>query len=275
MVLKKRCFRQIAPALIFSLLTIGTFSANANIDVRDETLFEAHQRFKTQIINDSFDNTEAPWEAPAEIFNVVKYPAKLGDMYAYLTPPPANKKNKLPAVIWLNGGYGGIGGDDYFWTPQPVENERNNIRTMFAYEISYNQSNLRLLEGTKNAGFDKEKCQAEICTASPVELNVFAGIRLMILNSLRDDVYTIYLPQIYLLEPKEVSLIMNYYYSQKELLQSSKAIQIGLAQNRDNKKWLEEKTYLLTHSFENEYLLGEQILSMYKAYIPDELVNKR
>ncbi|EPJ4280234.1 hypothetical protein NLS99_001338 [Proteus mirabilis] len=124
MVLKKRCFRQIAPALIFSLLTIGTFSANANIDVRDETLFEAHQRFKTQIINDSFDNTEAPWEAPAEIFNVVKYPAKLGDMYAYLTPPPANKKNKLPAVIWLNGGYGGIGGDDYFWTPQPVENDQ-------------------------------------------------------------------------------------------------------------------------------------------------------
>ncbi|MCU6257935.1 hypothetical protein KWH41_24390, partial [Escherichia coli] len=70
------------------------------------------------------------------------------------------------------------------------DTDRNNIRPMFAYEISYNQSNLRLLEGTKNAGFEKEKCQAEICTASPVELNVFAGIRLMILNSLRDDVYT-------------------------------------------------------------------------------------
>ena len=39
------------------------------------------------------------------------------------------------------------------------ENERNNIRTMFAYEISYNQSNLRLLEGTKNAGFDKESAK--------------------------------------------------------------------------------------------------------------------
>ncbi|HGW3879777.1 TPA: hypothetical protein ACNICF_000180 [Proteus mirabilis] len=155
------------------------------------------------------------------------------------------------------------------------ENERNNIRTMFAYEISYNQSNLRLLEGTKNVGFNKEKCQAEICTPSPVELNAFASIRLMILNSLRDDVYTIYLPQIYLLEPKEVSLIMNYYYSQKGLLQSSKAIQIGLTQNRENKKWLEEKTDLLTHGFESEYLLGEQILLMYKAYIPDELVNKR
>lgn len=112
-------------------------------------------------------------------------------------------------------------------------------------------------------------------TIFPNRYIVNVGQRLRLLNSLRDDIYTIYLPQIYLLEPKEVSLIMNYYYSQKELLQSSKAIQIGLAQNRDNKKWLEEKTYLLTHSFENEYLLGEQILSMYKAYIPDELVNKR
>ncbi|MEY2344153.1 hypothetical protein I3679_008435 [Proteus mirabilis] len=27
-------------------------------------------------------------------------------------------------MIWLNGGYGGIGGDDYFWTPQPVENDQ-------------------------------------------------------------------------------------------------------------------------------------------------------
>ncbi|MDM3867545.1 hypothetical protein QF204_05075 [Proteus faecis] len=67
---------------------------------------------------------------------------------------------------------------------------------------------------------------------------------------------------------------MNYYYSQKGLLQSSKAIQIELAQNRENKRWLEEKTDLLNHDFENEYSLGEQILSMYKAYIPNELVDK-
>lgn len=156
-----------------------------------------------------------------------------------------------------------------------IENERNNIRTMFAYEISHNQSSLKFLEGTKNVGFNKEKCQEKTCTPSAVELNIFADIRLRVLNSLRDDVYTIYLPQIYLLEQKEVSLIMNYYYSQKELLQNSKAIQIELSQNRENKKWLEDKTNLLNHDFENEYSLGEQILLMYKAYIPDELVNKR
>lgn len=155
------------------------------------------------------------------------------------------------------------------------ENERNNIRTMFAYEISHNQSSLKFLEGTKNVGFNKEKCQEKTCTPSAVELNIFADIRLRVLNSLRDDVYTIYLPQIYLLEQKEVSLIMNYYYSQKELLQNSKAIQIELSQNRENKKWLEEKTDLLNHDFENEYSLGEQILLMYKAYIPNELVDKR
>lgn len=155
-----------------------------------------------------------------------------------------------------------------------IENERNNIRTMFAYEISHNQSSLKFLEETKNVGFNKEKCQEKICTPSAVELNIFANIRLRVLNSLRDDVYTIYLPQIYLLEQKEVSLIMNYYYSQKRLLQNSNSIQIELSQNRENKKWLEEKTDLLNHDFENEYSLGEQILLMYKAYIPDELVNK-
>lgn len=155
------------------------------------------------------------------------------------------------------------------------ENERNNIRTMFAYEISHNQSSLKFLEGTKNVGFNKEKCQEKTCTPSAVELNIFADIRLRVLNSLRDDVYTIYLPQIYLLEQKEVSLIMNYYYSQKELLQNSKATQIELSQNRENKKWLEEKTDLLNHDFEKEYSLGEQILLMYKAYIPNELVDKR
>lgn len=155
-----------------------------------------------------------------------------------------------------------------------IENERNNIRTMFAYEISHNQSSLKFLEGTKNVGFNKEKCQEKTCTPSAVELNIFADIRLRVLNSLRDDVYTIYLPQIYLLEQKEVSLIMNYYYSQKELLQNSKAIQIELSQNRENKKWLEEKTNLLNYDFENEYSLGEQILLMYKAYIPNELVDK-
>lgn len=122
--INKECLRQVVPALLLSLLCAGSFSAHADIEVRDETLYEAHQRFKTEIIIDSFDNIDPPWEAPPEIFNVIKYPAKPGDMYAYLTPPPANKKAKLPAVIWLNGGYGGIGGDDYFWQKKPIDNDQ-------------------------------------------------------------------------------------------------------------------------------------------------------
>ncbi|MEQ4921995.1 alpha/beta hydrolase family protein [Proteus hauseri] len=115
---------QVARIVLFSLLCSSTFAVSAKIEVRDETLFEAHQRFKTNIVNDSFDNIDPPWEAPAEIFNVIKYPAKQGDMFAYLTPPPENKSVKLPAVIWLNGGYGGIGGDDYFWQKKPASNDQ-------------------------------------------------------------------------------------------------------------------------------------------------------
>lgn len=151
-----------------------------------------------------------------------------------------------------------------------IENERNNIRTMFAYEISHNQSNLNFLDGTKKVGFNQEKCQTENCVPSAVELNVFADIRLKVINSLRDDVYTIYLPKIYLLEPKEVSLIMNYYYNQKNLLKNSRDIHLELAKNRNNKKWLEEKTYVLNQNFEDEYSLGKEILKMYQSHIPKE-----
>ncbi|MEQ5563830.1 hypothetical protein ABN335_07960 [Providencia rettgeri] len=151
-----------------------------------------------------------------------------------------------------------------------IENERNNIRTMFAYEISHNQSNLNFLDGTKKVGFNEDKCQTENCAPSAVELNAFADIRLRVINSLRDDVYTIYLPKIYLLEPKEVSLIMNYYYSQKNLLKNSRDIQLDLAQNRNNKKWLEEQTSVLNQNFEDEYSLGKEILNMYQSHIPKE-----
>ncbi|EMT6574436.1 hypothetical protein [Providencia rettgeri] len=155
-----------------------------------------------------------------------------------------------------------------------IENERNNIRTMFAYEISYNQSNLRLLNSTKTAGFNYDACQDEACEPSAVELNSFANIRLNILNTLRDDVYTIYLPKIYLLDQNEVSLIMNYYYSQKSLMNNSIDIQKELPKNRNNKKWLEQKTDILNHAFENEYSLGEEILRMYKTHVPKEALDK-
>lgn len=155
-----------------------------------------------------------------------------------------------------------------------VNQEKNNIRTMFAYEISYNQSNLRLLNSTKTAGFNYDACQDETCEPSAVELNAFANIRLNILNTLRDDVYTIYLPKIYLLDQNEVSLIMNYYYSQKSLLKNSRDIQLELGQNRNNKEWLEQNTYILNSAFEDEYSLGEEILRMYKTHVPKEALDK-
>lgn len=113
-----------AAVLLFSSPFVFSQMAYAAFEIRDETLFDAHKRFKTNIVAQSFENTDAPWEAPPNIFNLITYSAKAGEMFAYLTPPPNHKIAKLPAVIWLNGGYGGIGGSDYFWQPKSIDNDQ-------------------------------------------------------------------------------------------------------------------------------------------------------
>ncbi|WP_232326272.1 alpha/beta hydrolase family protein [Xenorhabdus hominickii] len=46
-------------------------------------------------------------------------------MAAFLSPSPRDNTKKYPAVIWLTGGYGGIGNDDFFWSEQPVDNDQS------------------------------------------------------------------------------------------------------------------------------------------------------
>lgn len=122
----KNRFYYIAAAIVAlpALFCNVSYSENSGFELRDETLIEAHARFETKIIAASFDSDEPPMEAPPNIFNLITYPARYGNMLAYLTPAPQNKVAKLPAVIWLNGGYGGISGGDYFWRKQPVENDQ-------------------------------------------------------------------------------------------------------------------------------------------------------
>lgn len=86
-------------------------------------LSTARDGFQTRIVDSSFEGDGKPANPPKEIFNLIRYPAKDGDMAAYVTPDPKDGK-KHPAVIWLIGGYGGIGNDDYFWRPQPRGNDQ-------------------------------------------------------------------------------------------------------------------------------------------------------
>ncbi|GKX62714.1 alpha/beta hydrolase family protein [Pragia fontium] len=97
--------------------------ADQSGEVSTESLSSARAKFKTDIVDTSFQGDGEPATPPADIFSLVRYPAKDGNMAAFLTPDPQDGK-KHPAVIWLIGGYGGIGHDDYFWAEQPRDNDQ-------------------------------------------------------------------------------------------------------------------------------------------------------
>lgn len=99
-------------------------SACDNSAVTPESLSSARAKFKTEIVDTSFQGDGEPATPPADIFSLVSYPAQDGKMAAFLTPDPHDGK-KHPAVIWLVGGYGGIGSDDFFWTEQDRSNDQS------------------------------------------------------------------------------------------------------------------------------------------------------
>ncbi len=97
--------------------------AKYSFELSDEDLATAHSKFQTEIVDNSFQGDGKPITPPKNKFLLINYEAKDGNMDAFLTPDPKDGK-KHPAVIWLIGGYGGIGNDDYFWTDQPAENDQ-------------------------------------------------------------------------------------------------------------------------------------------------------
>jgi fermentation-respiration switch protein FrsA (DUF1100 family) len=94
-----------------------------SFELSDEELAVAHSKFNTEIVDTSFQGDGKPASPPKDKFLLVNYTAKDGEMAAFLTPDPKDGK-KHPAVIWLIGGYGGIGDDDYFWRDQPEDNDQ-------------------------------------------------------------------------------------------------------------------------------------------------------
>ena len=94
-----------------------------SFELSDEDLATAHSKFQTEIVDKSFQGDGKPMTPPKDKFLLINYEAKDGNMDAFLTPDPKDGK-KHPAVIWLIGGYGGIGNDDYFWADQPAENDQ-------------------------------------------------------------------------------------------------------------------------------------------------------
>ncbi|MEX5413239.1 alpha/beta hydrolase family protein [Atlantibacter hermannii] len=94
------------------------------ITVSGQSLRDAHANFKTQIVKQSLPEENEPLTPPEGVFSLISYPTSLGNMDAYVTPDPKDGK-RHPAVIWIHGGYGGISDSDYFWQPQPRDNDQS------------------------------------------------------------------------------------------------------------------------------------------------------
>ena len=81
-----------------------------DFEIYGETLEEAHKNFKTKIVDGQ--KTEFVPDGKPDIppknskFSLVNYPSKLGEMPMYITAKENNGK-KYPAIIYLNGGFGG------------------------------------------------------------------------------------------------------------------------------------------------------------------------
>ncbi len=119
----KRTKAPFSMLLLMGLFTLAGCGQDESATSNNPTLSSERAAFQTNIIDTSFVGDGVPATPPKEIFNLISYPAKDGQMAAYVTPDPQDGK-KHPAVIWLIGGYGGIGNDDFFWQPQPRDNDQ-------------------------------------------------------------------------------------------------------------------------------------------------------
>jgi Prolyl oligopeptidase family len=88
---------------------------------RTPTLAEARRGFITRLTR-KIQYGEAAPEPPAKVFRRAWFPSPLGNLVAYVTPPPGGGK-RLPAIVWVTGGFSNsIGGN---WLPSPPENDQS------------------------------------------------------------------------------------------------------------------------------------------------------
>ena len=88
-----------------------------------QSLLEAREGFKTKIIKEVRE-AEYPLDPPKGTVSKIQYQTELGPMSAYISAKPEGNQ-KLPAIIWITGGFpaGGIG--EYAWEPSSKSNDQS------------------------------------------------------------------------------------------------------------------------------------------------------
>lgn len=102
-----------------SVMTVMDEAENQHVSA--QSFAEAHDAFQTTLVKKENDLDEIP--APPEgIFDLVKYPSKVGDLAAYVSSDPGDGQ-KHPLIIWVVGGWGN-GIDDFPWCYPAWDNDQ-------------------------------------------------------------------------------------------------------------------------------------------------------
>lgn len=147
-----------------------------------------------------------------------------------------------------------------------IESDKNNIRTMLAYEISNNHRTLSFLDKTRNICFDKN---AEHITGEPFAMNLksLGGPRLTIASNQTDKVFKTYFSELSKLDKEDITLLMDYYHEQSILMEGVKAT---LKNMKDSKSLdLEIEGYSLERHFLNELNLSNILLKRYSHLLAE------
>lgn len=89
--------------------------------VENQDFAKAHDEFKTVLASKDNDSDPIP-DPPNGVFDLVKYPSKVGDLAAYVSCDPGDGQ-KHPMIIWVVGGWGN-GIDDFPFTYPEWDNDQ-------------------------------------------------------------------------------------------------------------------------------------------------------
>ncbi|WP_425398183.1 prolyl oligopeptidase family serine peptidase [Aeoliella sp.] len=85
------------------------------------SLQEQRGGFFTELTPHSFTPTGPATDPPRDVMRKVYYESPAGELVAYLTPPPRNEQ-RLPAIVWVHNGYGGI--QPWLWKSMAPQDDR-------------------------------------------------------------------------------------------------------------------------------------------------------
>jgi acetyl esterase/lipase len=101
--------------------TAGAATSAGNPE-EPSTLLEARKGFVTKLRHDA--QREGPPPAPpSALFSLVRYPAAVGPLAAYVSPRPADAR-KRPAIVWIVGGFSNSI-DDFAWAPADADDDQS------------------------------------------------------------------------------------------------------------------------------------------------------